>query len=82
MRGEKLMSLPEASKWIEQELGLKRSRVALWQWVTRGHFGVKLEAVSVGGKWYTSQGAVRRFLSDATRAHAAEYGSKVEELTV
>lgn len=80
MRGEKLLSVAEAVAWLREEVGLTRSKLAVWGWVVRGVRGVRLEAVSVGGRWYTSAGALRRFVSASTREHAAEYGAPVAEL--
>lgn len=80
MRGEKLMSLTEAARWLEEELGLKRHRLTVHAWLYYGRNGVQLEAVSVAGVWHTTAGALRRFLSNCTRQHSAETGCDVPEL--
>jgi hypothetical protein len=82
MRGEKLLDLRQAAEWMAAELGLTRPPRWLWHSGYYGHHGVKLEMVSVRGRWHTSQGAIRRFLSACTKAHSAEAGADVNELKV
>ena len=81
MRGEQLMDTGRAAAWLTEQ-GRPTSRRAVWDWITRGVQGVRLEAASIGGKWVTSEGALRRFISASTKRHAAEYGAAVEELRV
>lgn len=68
------MTLKEASRWLESELGLKRSPAALFGWLYYGRLGCKLECVSVAGKWHTTAGAIRRFLEACTEEHSRQSG--------
>jgi hypothetical protein len=62
---EQLLTFTQAAKLLPG-----RPNVAtLWRWRTAGCRGVKLETVLVGGKRYTSQEALQRFV-DATTAAA------------
>jgi hypothetical protein len=80
MAREKLMTLTQAAKWLEEEYGLKRSPRSLWQWCYYGRQGTKLECVSVAGVWHTTAGAIKRFLSACTQRHSAESALDVNEL--
>lgn len=46
-------------------LGLRASIWTILRWVRRGVSNRRLEAVKVGGRWFTSELAVRRFLAEA-----------------
>lgn len=80
MRGEKLMSLTQAAEWLGTELGLARDRQTIYAWIYYGRRGVKLEAASVAGQWFTSAGALRRFIAQCTKQHSEESGAQVSEL--
>ena len=83
MRGEKLLTLVQAVAWLRDDLGLERDRQSLYRWLYYGHSsGVKLEAVSVCGRWHVSREGIRRFLAATTRAHSAESGARINELQV
>ena len=82
MKGEKLMSLTAAARWLEEELGIKRSPQTVHAWIFYSRRGIKLEAVSLAGMWYTSGPAIKRFLSNCTRQHSAESGCDVSELAL
>lgn len=83
MRGEKLITLTEAARWLADELGLARDRQSIYRWAYYGHSnGTKLEVVSVAGRWHTSREALRRFLAATTRAHSAESGARINELAL
>jgi len=45
----------------------------IWRWAHQGVRGVRLEAVPVGGRWFTSREAIQRFLT----AQAQRAGQKV-----
>jgi hypothetical protein len=51
----------------------------LFRWMKRGVRGVRLEAVRVGGGWFTSREAVRRFIVATTAAAAT--GPSVAQTT-
>ena len=80
MRGEKLLSLTEAARWLEEELGIKRSPQTVHAWIFYSRRGIKLEAVSLAGQWYTSGPAIKRFIAACTRQHSDEAGAQVSEL--
>jgi hypothetical protein len=82
MMREKLITMRQAAAWLKQELGVVRSPITVWGWMYYGKNGVKLEAVSVAGRWHTTEGALRRFLSNCTRQHSADAGINVAELQV
>lgn len=82
MRGERLMDLAAATRWLAEELGVTRDRNSVYRWIYYGVSGVKLEAVSVAGQWHTSAQALRRFLAACTRRHSADSGANVNELAL
>ena len=82
MRGERLLSLTDAHAWMRDALGIRRDRATLFAWLYYGRGGVKLEAVSVAGKWHTSEGAIRRFLAACTKQHSDEAGCDVNPLAL
>lgn len=49
-------------------LGRRVSRSTVFRWLTHGTQGVHLEGIRVGGTWYTSVEAVRRFIAATTEA--------------
>lgn len=48
--------------------GKRVSRSTVHRWLTAGIQGIRLEGVRVGGTWYTSIEALRRFLTATTQA--------------
>lgn len=63
LMSETLLPLAEAGRSLPPKPGPS----TLWRWHRRGISGVKLETVVIGGRRYTSQEALRRFV-DATTA--------------
>lgn len=61
---EQLVSMTAAA----QQLPRRPHVATLHRWRTRGIRGVQLEAALVGGRWYTSQEALRRFIAATTHA--------------
>lgn len=51
--------------------GKRRSMSSLIRWVKKGVDGVRLEAVRVGGSWYTTEEAVNRFIQSPEQCKAA-----------
>ena len=51
----------------------KPNVATLWRWMHNGVRGIRLEAVPVGGRWFTSKEAIERFLA----AQAQRAGQKV-----
>ena len=71
---ESLISINEAPSHIPT-----RPHVAtVWRWIQRGVRGVKLETALIGGKRYTSQEAIQRFIEGTT---AASSGQPVKRAT-
>ena len=61
---EKLIGLPEATKWLRQKLpeGAKKPHIStVRRWITKGVGGKHLEATRVGNGLFTSVGAIQRF---------------------
>ena len=56
---EKPISLAESARYFPK----RPSTSSLWRWSTRGVRGVRLESFCIGGKRYTTEKAVGRFLS-------------------
>lgn len=54
--------------WCEKHIGNRVNRSTAHRWRMRGARGVKLETVLVGGRRYTSQEALLRFLDMTTVA--------------
>ncbi len=75
----RLMTLAEARLWLA-EVGVRRRRQTLWDWLYYGAGGVKLKAVNVAGRWHTSKAALREFFAEATRMRCAESALHMEEL--
>jgi hypothetical protein len=59
LEGEARISTTEALKLIPEPV----TRKTLLDWAKRGVRGVRLEALVVGGRYYTSAPAVSRFLA-------------------
>jgi hypothetical protein len=67
LANEKLLTIPEAAQCVPGERG-KRGVSTLWRWIAKGARGVKLESVLIGGKRYTSEEALARFIARVTSA--------------
>lgn len=62
---ERLITITEASQRVPGRPGVS----TVWRWISAGCRGVVLESVLIGGKRYTSQEAIERFIA-ATTAQA------------
>jgi len=61
---EKLLTFAQAAAWLPS-----RPHVAtLHRWRLKGVHGVRLETVRIGGRRYTSQEAISRFVAATTAA--------------
>lgn len=67
---EDLLTITDAAK----ELPQRPHCSTLQRWRKRGIRGVKLEAALIGGRWFTSRQALRRFVRNATVAAVADHG--------
>jgi hypothetical protein len=59
---EHLVPLREVAKLFPGQSGRGVSMATLWRWTIQGRNGIHLEAVSVGGRKYTTHAAVKRWL--------------------
>lgn len=57
-------------------------RVSIWtamRWCRHGlRDGTRLEAVKIGGRWYSSRPAVKRFMAQQAELHAAAPAAKAQ----
>lgn len=67
---EELLTLTEAAKTLPDRPHCS----TLLRWRTSGVNGVRLEAVKVGGRWFTSRQALRRFVRNTTVAAITGHG--------
>lgn len=58
---ETMRSLCKATRTIRGDLKLHPS--TLMRWMTKGCRGIVLEGQKIGGRWYTSDEAIDRFLA-------------------
>jgi hypothetical protein len=58
-------------------LGIRVSIWSILRWIRRGVRKRRLEAVKVGGRWFTSVAAVKRFLASSTPKSHAGVGVEV-----
>ena len=66
---DSLITLAEATAMLPRRRGGKRPAFAtIWRWVIRGCYGVKLEAISVGGTLCTTRDALDHFMQRVTEA--------------
>ena len=49
-----------------ERFGKRMSLTTVWRWVRKGCRGVKLEAVMVSGRWWTTPAAFAGFISERT----------------
>ncbi len=68
INSENLVTINEATKTLPS-----RPHIATgWRWVYRGCKGIKLETVCIGGRRYTSEEALQRFIERTTAAANGE----------
>ena len=61
---ESILSLRDAAKMLGTKADSRPIHLStLIRWRTRGLRGVRLEAIRIGGRWFTSREAVVRFVS-------------------
>ena len=62
---DELITLAEAASYMRQKFpkSTKLHLSSLYRWARKGVYGRKLEAVTAGGKIFTSVAAVERFMS-------------------
>ena len=65
---ETLIPIGKTAGEIERLTGDRPHRATIERWRMRGCHGVKLETVKIGGKRYTSQEALHRFVAAVTAA--------------
>jgi hypothetical protein len=83
---EKLLAVEDIPHYVPCSLktGRRISDVTAWRWITRGISGVRLDALRLGKRWFTSQEALGRFgaelaacsRSDTPSSGAADSTSK------
>jgi hypothetical protein len=67
---EKLVSLTEARKHFPN----RPDKATVWRWYAKGLNGVSLETVVVGGRRFTSEEAIKRFIARRTETANAALG--------
>lgn len=72
---ETVISLAQAAR----EIPGNPSPATIWRWHTKGVAGAKLETARVGGKRFTSQEAVSRFLESMNQERASISSSERPE---
>jgi hypothetical protein len=61
---EQLLTLREAAAMLPGPTSYK----TVFEWVSKGYKGIKLEALKLGGRWITSADALQRFAEAITAA--------------
>lgn len=59
---EKPISLTQATKKVASRPNLS----TVWRWAMKGSNGIKLETVTIGGRRFTSEEALKRFIHKTT----------------
>jgi hypothetical protein len=60
---EPLLTLPRACHLaVLKRDGKPLNLSTIWRWVVKGHKGIRLESLRVGGRVLTTEGAIARFL--------------------
>ena len=73
IRGETIARACEIPALLaKMGLGKRVARSTVFRWLTSGSHGVRLDGVRVGGQWYTSVEAVRRFIAATTATATSE----------
>jgi Protein of unknown function (DUF1580) len=70
IHAEGIVNLPEAAAKLAVRFGPGRrcSIPSVFRFIIGGRSGIKLEAARIGGKWFTSEAAIARFV-DKVNAH-------------
>jgi hypothetical protein len=76
---ERLVPLRDVAKLFPGQSGRGVSMATLWRWTIHGRKGIRLEAVSVGGRKYTTHAAVKRWLDRCNSIPPVEPLLKGEE---
>lgn len=61
LTSESLLTLTEAAAFLPRTRGQKVHVSTLWRWHVKGHRGVKLECLRLGGRLWTSRESLQRF---------------------
>jgi hypothetical protein len=73
LTAEKAIPLSRAARLVPSATGEGTVHPStIHRWVVRGHRGIKLEALRLGGRWVTSAEAVARFAERLTAAYTGE----------
>lgn len=60
---EKPLTLAQAAKLFPN----RPNSATVWRWCTKGARGIKLDSSTIGGRLYTSEAAIQRFIESRTR---------------
>ena len=63
LKRQRVLSLSQAATLIGNYLGRKPSISTCWRWTLKGVRGSKLESIRIGGKTYTTETAIRTFIT-------------------
>ena len=63
LKRQRVLSLSQAAALIGNYLGRKPSISTCWRWTLKGVRGSKLESIRIGGKTYTTETAIRTFIT-------------------
>jgi hypothetical protein len=64
---EQLITLPQAARLVPPARNGKKTHVStILRWILRGVDGAHLEGARLGGRWFTSRGALQRFAERLT----------------
>ena len=63
LKQQRVLTLSQAAALIGNYLGRKPSISTCWRWTLKGVRGSKLESIRVGGKVYTTEPAIRTFIT-------------------
>ena len=63
LKRQRVLTLSQAAALIGNYLGRKPSISTCWRWALKGVRGSKLESIRVGGKVYTTEPAIRTFIT-------------------
>lgn len=71
--GDRLISLSELRDMVFRRTGRKVAQATVYNWVNRGVKGRRLGVVRVGGKIYTSEGAIEQWFVSESRGSDSPY---------
>lgn len=77
LKNEHAITVPEAAAAVP---GGTTTRI-VYTWINRGIGGIRLEAIKLGGAWYTSHEAIQRFGDRLTEAQHAKRGDRPRSTT-